>query len=111
MHAQVGEPWPAPEPLAERLPPQLPFDLVLLPKAFRSLVADASECMQLPAGYSPTVAVLSLAGVVSRHTVVWPKAREASWVVVPNLQGGIIPPPDFMNLPLVAAMVRPLVRI
>ena len=44
--AQVGEEWPTPEPLAETLPPVLPFDLDLLPEAFRTLVADVAERMQ-----------------------------------------------------------------
>lgn len=70
--AQVGEEWPTPESLAETLPPVLPFNLELLPEAFRTLVADAS------------------------------------WVVVPNLWGGIIAPPGFMKSPVMAAMVRPL---
>ncbi len=109
--AQVGEEWPTPEPLANTLPPVLPFDLELLPEAFRALVADVADRMQVPADYPAAVAVLCLAGVVSRRAVVQPKARDASWVVVPNLWGGIIAPPGFMKSPVMAAMVRPLMDI
>ncbi len=109
--AQVGEEWPAPEPLAETLPPVLPFNLELLPEAFRALVADVAERMQVPADYPAAVSVLCLAGVVSRRAVVQPKAKDASWVVVPNLWGGIIAPPGFMKSPVMAAMVRPLLDI
>ena len=55
--------------------------------------------------------MLCLAGVVSRRAVIQPKARDASWVVVPNLWGGIIAPPGFMKSPVMAAMVRPLLDI
>jgi len=109
--AQVGEEWPAPEPLAETLPPVLPFNLELLPEAFRALVADVAERMQVPADYPAAVSVLCLAGVVSRRAVVQPKAKDASWVVVPNLWGGIIAPPGFMKSPVMAATVRPLLDI
>lgn len=100
-----------PEPLAETLPPVLPFDLELPPEAFRALVADVAERMQAPAYYPAAAAVLCLAGVASRRTVVQPKARDASWVVVPNLWGGITAPPGFMKSPVMAAMVRPLLDI
>jgi hypothetical protein len=109
--AQVWEEWPTPEPLAETLPPVLPFNLDLLPEAFRALVADVAERMQVPADYPAVVAVLCLAGVVSRRAVVQPKAQDSSWVVVPNLWGGIIAPPGFMKSPVMAAMVRPLLDI
>src|SRR5579885_1521497 len=109
--AQVDDEWPTPEPLAETLPPVLAFDPELLPEAFRALVADVAERMQVPADYPAAVAVLCLAGVVSRRAVVQPKAQDSSWVVVPNLWGGIIAPPGFMKSPVMAAMVRPLVDI
>ncbi len=109
--AQGGDEWPTPEPLAETLPPVLPFDLELLPEALRPLVADVAERMQVPADYPAAVAVLCLAGVVSRRAVVQPKAKDASWTVVPNLWGGIIGPPGFMKSPVMAAVVRPLIDI
>lgn len=109
--AQVGEEWPTPEPLLETLPTVLPFNLELLPEAFRTLVADVAERMQVPADYPAAVSVLCLAGVVSRRAVVQPKAKDASWVVVPNLWGGIIAPPGFMKSPVMAAMVQPLLDI
>jgi putative DNA primase/helicase len=109
--AQVGEEWPTPEPLAESLPPVLPFDEWLLPEAFRQLVADVTERMQVPMDYPAVAIVLCLAGVVNRRAVVQPKALDSSWVVVPNLWGAIIAPPGFMKSPVISAITRPLTQI
>lgn len=109
--AQVGEEWPRPEPLAESLPPVLPFDERLLPEAFRPLVADVTERMQVPMDYPAVAITLCLSGVVNRRALVQPKALDSSWVVVPNLWGGIIAPPGFMKSPVISAITRPLTQI
>jgi putative DNA primase/helicase len=109
--AQVGEEWPTPEPLAESLPPVLPFDERLLPEAFRPLVADVTERMQVPMDYPAVAITLCLSGVVNRRALVQPKALDSSWVVVPNLWGGIIAPPGFMKSPVISAITRPLTQI
>ncbi len=109
--AQVGEEWPTPEPLAESLPPVLPFDERLLPEAFRPLVADVTERMQVPMDYPAVAITLCLSGVANRRAVVQPKALDSSWVVVPNLWGGIIAPPGFMKSPVISAITRPLTQI
>jgi putative DNA primase/helicase len=109
--AQVGDEWPTPEPLAESLPPVLPFDERLLPEAFRPLVADVTERMQVPMDYPAVAIALCLSGVVNRRAVVQPKALDSSWLVVPNLWGGIIAPPGFMKSPVISAITRPLTQI
>jgi putative DNA primase/helicase len=109
--AQVADEWPTPEPLAESLPPVLPFDERLLPEAFRPLVADVTERMQVPMDYPAVAIALCLSGVVNRRAVVQPKALDSSWVVVPNLWGGIIAPPGFMKSPVISAITRPLTQI
>lgn len=106
--AAGGDEWPEPEPIAESLPPVLPFDERLLPEAFRSLAADVAERMQVPLDYPAVVMVLCLAGAVNRRALVQPKAVDTSWVVVPNLWGGIIAPPGFMKSPVITAVTRPV---
>src|SRR5262249_38789040 len=96
----LGGAWPEPLPLESELPPVEPFADDLLPVALRPLVRDVAERMQTPADYPAVVAVLCLAGVVNRRAVIQPKAHDTSWVVVPNLWGGIIAPPGFMKSPV-----------
>jgi putative DNA primase/helicase len=111
----AGEPpgaeWPDPAPLQSELPPVEPISEDLLPLSFRPLVSDVADRMQTPPDYPAVAAVLCLAGVVNRRAVIQPKATDTSWVVVPDLWGGIIAPPGFMKSPVIAAITRPLVQI
>jgi hypothetical protein len=103
--------WPDPEPLGGELPAVQPFDLVLLPESLRPLVKDVSERMQVPMDYPAVAAVLCIAGVTNRRATIQPKAEDTSWVVVPNLWGGMIAPPGLMKSPVISAMTQPLTRI
>jgi hypothetical protein len=103
--------WPEPLPLQRDLPPVEPITDQLLPASFRPLVRDVAERMQTPADYPAVVAVLCLAGVVNRRAMIQPKANDTSWVVVPNLWGGIIAPPGFMKSPVISAITSPLIHI
>lgn len=67
--------------------------------------------MQVPVDYPAVVMVLSLAGAVNRRATIQPKANDPSWIVVPNLWGGLIAPPGFMKSPVIQAATRPLNQI
>jgi hypothetical protein len=103
--------WPEPEPLGGELPPVQACDLALLPRSLRPLVEDTAERMQVPLDYPAVMAVLCLAGVTNRRATIQPKAVDTSWVVVPNLWGGIIAPPGLMKSPVISAMIPPLTQI
>ena len=107
----VAADWPSPLPLLSELPPVQSLSGELLPSSFRPLIRDIAERMQVPLDYPAVVLLLCLAGVVSRRAVIQPKARDASWAVVPNLWGGIIAPPGFMKSPVIQAASRPLNQI
>jgi hypothetical protein len=106
-----GLDWPDPEPLGGEVPPVPAFDLELLPTALRSLVEDTAERMQVPLDYPAVVAVLGLAGVINRRATIQPKAEDTSWIVVPNLWGGIVASPGLMKSPVISAITRPLTGI
>jgi len=103
--------WPEPEPLGGELPAVQAFDLALLPEALRTLVDDTAERMQVPFDFPAVVAVLSLAGATNRRATIYPKAADTSWVVIPNLWGGIVAPPGLLKSPVMSAVSRPLTRI
>ena len=106
-----GAEWQTPLPLESELPPVEAITEDLLPLSLRPLVCDVAERMQTPADYPAVVAVLCLAGVVNRRALIQPKVNDTSWVVVPNLWGGIIAPPGFMKSPVISATARPLMQI
>jgi Protein of unknown function (DUF3987) len=103
--------WPDPEPLGGELPPVPAFDSHLLPAALRPLAEDTAERMQVPLDYPAVVAVLCLAGGTGRRATIQPKAEDTSWVVTPNLWGGIIAPPGLMKSPVISLLTQPLTRI
>jgi len=103
--------WPDPEPLGGELPPVPAFDSHLLPAALRPLAEDTAERMQVPLDHPAVVAVLCLAGVTGRRATIQPKAEDTSWVVTPNLWGGIIAPPGLMKSPVISLLTQPLTRI
>lgn len=103
--------WPDPEPLGGELLPVQAFDSQLLPAALRPLAEDVAERMQVPLDYPAVVAVLCFSGVTNRRATIQPKSADTSWVVVPNLWGGIIAPPGLMKSPVISAITQPLARI
>jgi hypothetical protein len=103
--------WPDPAPLGDELPPVPAFDLELLPASFRPLVYDVSDRMQAPPDFAAAVVICSLAGCVNRRAVVQPKVADTSWLVIPNLWGGMIAQPGFMKSPILQSVTRPLTRI
>jgi Protein of unknown function (DUF3987) len=103
--------WPKPEEIQSELPPVQPFSEELLPDAFRPLVRDVAERMQVPIDYPAVVTVLCLAGAVNRRATIQPKLNDTGWVVVPNLWGAIIALPGFMKSPVIQHATRPLSQI
>jgi len=67
--------------------------------------------MQVPLDYPAIVGVNCLAGATNRRAAIQPKAVDSSWVVVPNLWGGIIAPPGFMKSPVISAITHPLTKV
>jgi hypothetical protein len=103
--------WLDPQPLGGELPPVAAFDPPLMPSALMPLVEDTAERMQVPLDYPAVVTVISLAGATGRRLRIQVKAEDSSWIVVPNLWGGIVAPPGLMKSPVITAMTKPLREI
>jgi putative DNA primase/helicase len=99
--------WPEPEPLADVLPDVAQFDPELMPESLRSLVRDVSERMQVPLDFPAVAAIAALAGVTNRRALIQPKRNDDTWVVVPNLWGGIVAPPGMLKSPVISSMTQP----
>src|SRR5215813_4163185 len=67
--------------------------------------------MQVPLDYPAVVTVLSLAGITGRRARVQVKIEDTSWIVIPNLWGGIVAPPGLMKSPVINAVTAPLREI
>ena len=100
--------WPEPLPLEGELPQVMAFDERLLPESLRPLVCDVADRMQVPLDFPAAVMLLTLAGTVGRRARIQPKAVDSSWIVVPNMWGGIVAPPGQLKSPVITAMTAPL---
>jgi putative DNA primase/helicase len=100
--------WPEPMPLEGELPAVKQFDERALPELFRSLVCDVADRTQVPLDFPAAVVVLALAGATGRRARIQPKAKDHSWIVVPNLWGGIVAPPGQLKSPIINEITRPL---
>ena len=102
--------WSKPEPIPTVLLPVDPFDMVLLPSAVRSWVADIAERMQCPPDFPAIGAMVALSSVVGRKACIAPKRRD-DWSVVPNLWGMVVGRPGVMKSPALAEVLKPLDRL
>ena len=99
--------WTDPEPISDALPEVAQFDLELMPKSLRPLVEDVADRMQVPLDFPAVTAVATLAGVTNRRALLQPKRNDTSWVVVPNLWGGIVASPGMLKSPVIASITKP----
>lgn len=107
---QIAAPWLDPEPLPDALPSVPPFDLELLPEAFRGWVSDIAHRMQCPPDFTAVGALVALSSLIGARAVVAPKARD-DWQVVPNLWGVIVGRPGVMKSPALSEVMKPLRRL
>jgi putative DNA primase/helicase len=88
-------------PLPDTLPAVKPFDLALLPEAFRDWIGDIAERMQCPSDFPAVASMICLASLIGRQCAIRPKAKD-DWTVTPNLWGGVIGRPSLLKSPAIA---------
>jgi hypothetical protein len=104
----VQESWPKPQALSAALPDVPPFDPELMPAVLRDYVDDVAERLQVPADYPAATLLVTLAGALGRRALITPLQHDKTWVIVPNLWGGIIGRPGLMKSPCIRAVMAPL---
>jgi len=72
----------------------------LLPECWRVWLSDTSERLQCPIDYSAIAAIVACAALIGNKIRLRPKQHD-SWLVVPNLWGGIVGTPGMMKTPAV----------
>jgi Protein of unknown function (DUF3987) len=100
--------WADPDEIEAPLPPVPEFDPRLLPESLLPIVLDTADRMQVPIDFPAVAAVMCLAGAVNRRAAIQPKCADASWVVIPNLWGGIVASPGQKKSPAISAITAPL---
>ena len=106
--AALSGSWTEPDDIEAPLPPVPEFDPRLLPESLLPIVQDTADRMQVPIDFPAVAAIMCLAGVVNRRAAIQPKRADASWVVIPNLWGGIVASPGQKKSPAISAITAPL---
>ena len=102
--------WPKREPIVGELKPVKPFDPVLLPEALRPWVMDEARRMPCPPDFVAATVIVALSILIGARCAIKPKPND-SWLVVPNLWGGIVGDPSALKTPAAAAAMKPLDRL
>ena len=82
----------------------------LLPEALRAWIIDEAERMPCPPDFIAAAALVALGSIVGARCAMKPKARD-SWLIVPNLWGGIVGDPSAKKSPAWGAALKPLDRL
>ena len=102
--------WPKREPINAELKPVPPFDPALLPEALRPWIMDEAERMPCPPDFLAAPAIVMISSIVGARCGVRPKSHD-SWIVIPNLWGGVVGLPSTKKSPAISAAMRPLGRL
>jgi putative DNA primase/helicase len=109
--ARDNSDWREPKDLRPELPAVPTFALDNLPEAFRGLVEEVSEGMQVPFDFAACATIASLAGSIGHRAVVQPKKLDTSWTLTCNLWGMNIGNPGLMKSPILQLITKPLESI
>ena len=114
VRVQSGQPldaWPQPKTIIAELKPVPAFDAdTLLPPVLRAWIMDEAERMPCPPDFIAAAALVALGSVIGARCAIKPKARD-SWLIVPNLWGGIVGDPSAKKSPAWGAALQPLDRL
>jgi hypothetical protein len=103
--------WPEPNAIQAPLRPVPAFDAdTLLPDVLRDWVMDESDRMQCPPDFIAVAAIVALGSLVGARCAIKPKAFD-TWLIVPNLWGGIVGVPSVKKSPAINAALAPLARL
>jgi hypothetical protein len=107
----TAESWPDPQPIVAELKPVPAFDAdTLLPDALRAWIMDEAERMPCPPDFVAAAALVALGSIIGARCAIKPKAKD-SWLIVPNLWGGIVGEPSAKKSPAWSSGMAPLDRL
>lgn len=111
VSAAGGEVWPTPKPIQAVLHPVPAFDAqALLPEGIRDWIMDEADRMPCPPDFVAAAALVALGAIIGARCAIKPKSRD-SWLIVPNLWGGIVGLPSAKKSPAIGAALKPLDRL
>lgn len=108
--AEAFDAWPDPLPMADELPPVVPFFPDLLPSRLRPWVMDIAERMNCPPDLVAIPAMVAAGALVGRRVGIRPQSR-TDWTEVGNLWGCVVARPGSLKSPAANEALAPLRRL
>ncbi|MGC1878840.1 MAG: DUF3987 domain-containing protein [Rhabdochlamydiaceae bacterium] len=103
--------WPEPNPIKASLYPVPAFNPeILLPEVLRDWVMDEANRMPCPPEFIASAAIVSLGAIIGALCAIKPKSND-SWLIIPNLWGGIVGLPSTKKSPAISAALKPLGKL
>ena len=102
--------WDDPLPFKKQLPDVDSLPVNVIPEAFHTWIADASERMQIAPDAIAAASIVMVGSVIGTGCGVRPKAHD-DWLVIPNLWGAIVSPPSTLKTPAMYQAFKPLRKI
>ncbi|MBI5815439.1 MAG: DUF3987 domain-containing protein [Nitrospinae bacterium] len=103
--------WPKPKPIQAPLRPVPSFDPeIMLPEVLRRWVMDEADRMPCPPDFIAAGALVALGSIIGARCAIKSKSRD-SWLIVPNLWGGLVAQPSAKKSPAIGAALKPLDRL
>lgn len=103
--------WPEPKPIQAALHPVPAFDAqTLLPEVLRNWIMDEADRMPCPPDFVAAAVLVGLGAIIGARCAIKPKSRD-SWLIVPNLWGGIVGLPSAKKSPAIGAALKPVDRL
>ena len=102
--------WKHPQPLKNELLPVMPLPLDIIPHCFQPWLQDIAHRMQCPLEQVAVPAMVMVGSIIGAGCAIRPK-RNDSWMIIPNLWGGIIGHPSTLKSPALAEALSPLARL
>lgn len=108
LNRSANRSWPEPKPILAALYPVPTFDpKTLLPEVLRGWIMDEADRMPCPPDFVAAGALVALGAIIGARCAIKPKARD-SWLIVPNLWGGIVGLPSAKKSPAIGSALKPL---
>lgn len=103
--------WLDPKPIQATLYPVPSFNPEkLLPPILQEWIIDEADRMPCPPDFIAATALVSLGALIGARCAIKPKKFD-SWVIIPNLWGGIVGPPSAKKSPAIHEGLKPLNRL
>lgn len=103
--SSIGGEWPDPEVIQHELYPVESLPEGIIPEPFREFAIDVAERMQCPVDFFVIALLNVVSTIVGAGCGIKPK-KEDSWLVIPNLWGGIVAKPGKLKTPPVVEAMR-----